>query len=130
MSEGIKDWIRNLPSTNYKAFISIWLSVAVVMIFTLSIALQVDLQTEAVYAVFIFLGGLVGADVTQFVMKRKTEIITPPAALAENTTTTTISTPTTPAKAVLSQADAQRVADAHDVRQREIAAASADGAVG
>ncbi len=124
MSEGIKDWIRNLPSTNYKAFISIWLSVAVVMIFTVSIALKVELQTEAVYAVFIFLGGLVGADVTQFVMKRKTEIITPPAAMAENTTTTTVTSPT------LSKADAQKAAEALEARQREIAAASADGAVG
>lgn len=109
MTDGIKDWIRNLPSTNYKAFISIWLSVAVVMIFTTCIALEIQLQTEAVYAVFIFLGGLVGADVTQFVMKRKTEIVTPPAAMAENTKTTTVTSG--PSASVLTKDDAQLAAE-------------------
>ena len=121
MSKGIKDWIRNLPSTNYKAFLSIWLSVAVVLIFTVSIALQVEMQTEAVYAVFFFLSALMGIDTTQFIYKRKTEILTPPQSLAENTTTTNLTE--SHAAPVLTQTDAQRAADALEERQRELRAA-------
>lgn len=87
-----KSWVSDLPTTNYKALVSVWLSVIVVIAITTCIVLQIEIQTEALYAVFIFLGGMIGADVTQFVQKRKTEIVTPPQAMAENTSTTTIST--------------------------------------
>jgi hypothetical protein len=96
-----KSWVTDLPSTPYKAFISIWLAVFVAVVFTLCIALKQEIQVEAMYGVFIFVGGMIGADVTQFVYKRKTEIITPPQAMADNTMTTTVSTPA-PAKAGLS----------------------------
>lgn len=91
-----KQWVSDLPTTNYKAFVSVWLSVLVVLAITTCIVLQRDVQTEALYAVFIFLGGMIGADVTQFIQKRKTEIITPPQAMAENTTTVTTGTHAVP----------------------------------
>lgn len=92
--EATKAWIRDLPSTNYRIFIGIWLSVCVILIFTVCIAIQRELQIEAMYAVILFLGTLLGLDVTQFVMKRKTEIVTPPQTTAEHATVTTVATST------------------------------------
>lgn len=82
--QSTKDWIRDLPSTNYRIFLGIWLSVFVVLAFTVCIAIQREIQVEAVYAVFAFLGVVLGLDVTQFNIKRKTEIVTPPQTTADN----------------------------------------------
>ena len=82
--EATKDWIRNLPSTNYRIFLGIWLSVFVVLAFTICVAIQREIQVEAIYAIFAFLGVVLGLDVTQFNIKRKTEIVTPPQTTAEN----------------------------------------------
>lgn len=91
-----KTWVTDLATTPYKAVISTWLAVFVGVVFTICIALRIDLQVEAMYGVFIFVGGLYGADVTQFVYKRKTEIVTPPQTTAENATATTVAAPPPP----------------------------------
>lgn len=88
--QSMKAWIRDLPSTNYRIFLGIWLSVLVVLVFTLCVAIQREIQVEAVYAIFAFLGVVLGLDVTQFNIKRKTEIVTPPQVTAEHAVSPTV----------------------------------------
>lgn len=69
--ESTKEWIRTLPSTNYRIFVSLWLSVLVVLVFTIAVVEGREFSTEQMFTIFGFLGLLLGLDVTQFVMKRK-----------------------------------------------------------
>lgn len=112
--ESTKDWIRTLPSTNYRIFVSLWLSVLVVLVFTIAVVQGREFSTEQMFTIFGFLGLLLGLDVTQFVMKRKTEIVTPPESLASNATTTTTvaSAPAPIAKTVPDAVQALRSAEA------------------
>jgi hypothetical protein len=109
-----KAWVSDLASTPYKAFISVWLAVFVTVVFTICIALKQELQVEAMYGVFIFVGGMIGADVTQFSIKRKTEIVTPPQTTAENATATTVATaPQPPVKPASSGLSVPPIAASH-----------------
>ena len=80
----MKNFIDTLSTTNFRIFVSVMLSVILVLSILTAVLRGTQMQTEIVISLLTFVGGMLGIDVTQFVMKRKTEIVTPPQTTAEN----------------------------------------------
>jgi disulfide bond formation protein DsbB len=89
----VKNWIADLATTNFRIFLSMMLAVVLVLVLLIGVMLRIELQAEVVWALLAFVGAMLGIDVTQFSIKRKTEIVTPPQTTAENATVTTITAP-------------------------------------
>jgi disulfide bond formation protein DsbB len=85
----MKQWVADLATTNFRIFVSIMLAVVTVIVMLVCLIAQIPLQSEIVWAVLAFLGAMLGIDVTQFSIKRKTELVTPPTTTAEHATVTT-----------------------------------------
>jgi hypothetical protein len=92
----MKRWIADLSTTNFRIVISLSLAVLLVVVLLTGIMFRIELQSEIVWALLAFVGGMLGIDVTQFSIKRKTEILTPPQVTAEHATSTTVVTTTPP----------------------------------
>lgn len=88
----MKRWIADLATTNFRIVISLGLAVLLVVVILIGVVIRVEMQTEIVWALFAFVAGMLGIDVTQFSIKRKTEILTPPQVTAENATATITAT--------------------------------------
>jgi hypothetical protein len=88
----MKRWIADLATTNFRIVVSIGLAVLLVIVLLTALMLKIELQSEIVWALVAFVGGMLGIDVTQFSIKRKTEIVTPPQTTAEHATVTTVAT--------------------------------------
>jgi disulfide bond formation protein DsbB len=86
----MKRWIADLATTNFRIVVSIALAVLLVVVLLIAIMMRIELQSEIVWALVAFVGGMLGIDVTQFSIKRKTEIVTPPQTTAEHATVTTV----------------------------------------
>lgn len=80
----MKQWISDLSTTNFRIFVSIVVAVIVVLTLLAGLILRIEMQTEVVFAILAFVGAMLGIDVTQFSIKRKTEIVTPPQVTAEH----------------------------------------------
>jgi disulfide bond formation protein DsbB len=111
-------WIADLATTNFRIVVSIILAVVLVLVLLVALILKIELQSEIVWALIAFVGAMLGIDVTQFSIKRKTEIVTPPQTTAENATATTVAS--APAAAV------PRVPAAVATMQSSVAARAAD----
>jgi hypothetical protein len=94
----MKRWIADLATTNFRIVISLGLAVLLVVVILTGVVLRVEMQTEIIWALFAFVAGMLGIDVTQFSIKRKTEILTPPQVTAEHATSTTVIAPPAPPK--------------------------------
>lgn len=94
----MKRWIADLATTNFRIVISLGLAVLLVVVILTGVVLRIEMQTEIIWALFAFVAGMLGIDVTQFSIKRKTEILTPPQVTAEHATSTTVIAPPTPPK--------------------------------
>jgi hypothetical protein len=110
----MKRWIADLATTNFRIVISLGLAVLLVVVLLTGIMLKIELQSEIVWALLAFVGAMLGIDVTQFSIKRKTEILTPPQVTAENATATITATapvrstplpPATPASSTVADSD-------------------------
>lgn len=88
----MKRWIADLSTTNFRIVISLCLAVLLVVVLLTGLMFKIELQSEIVWALLAFVGAMLGIDVTQFSIKRKTEIITPPQVTAEHATSTTVIT--------------------------------------
>lgn len=77
-------WLANYPSTNARLFASVCLDVVFVLTALFCMVRKVDVDTNIIWTIGTFLLVLSGLDATQFTVKRKTEIITPPQTTAEN----------------------------------------------
>jgi disulfide bond formation protein DsbB len=88
----VKKWIADLATTNFRIVISLMLAVLLVIVLLAGVMLKIELQSEIVWGLFAFVGSMLGIDVAQFSIKRKTEIVTPPQTTAENATATTVTT--------------------------------------
>lgn len=84
----MKQWVNDLSTTNFRIFVSIVLAVIVVLTLLIGVVLNKPMQTDIVVTIVTFVAAMLGIDLTQFVMKRKTEIVTPPQVTAENATPT------------------------------------------
>ena len=145
------DWVSDYPSTNGKIILGMrlaWVFVAFdlsLVVAILVLAKQGQLPKDTPWDVITtilelsgwFIAGLMGLGIAQFVGKRATTDAVVVKAVSDakiaeantpGTVTTTSTVTATPG--VLTQADAQTAAETLEARQREIAAASADGAVG
>jgi hypothetical protein len=80
----MKRWIADLATTNFRIVISIGTSGAPGVVLLTGIMLKIELQSEIVWALLAFVGAMLGIDVTQFSIKRKTELVTPPTVTAEH----------------------------------------------
>lgn len=76
---GFKAWVTDVPTVNYRTVRATYLSEVVVAYLTVAIISHSvwpgtfgDLQIEAIYAVFFFLGTLQGLNVAAFIGKRAT----------------------------------------------------------
>lgn len=98
----MKRWIADLATTNFRIVISLGLAILLVLVLLIALMLKIELQTEIVWALVAFVAGMLGIDVTQFSIKRNTQIVTPPQTTAEHATVTTVAT-----APVLTKADAQ-----------------------
>jgi uncharacterized membrane protein YjjP (DUF1212 family) len=94
----MKRWIADLATTNFRIVISLGLAVLLVVVLLTGLMFKIELQSEIVWALLAFVAGMLGIDVTQFSIKRKTEILTPPQVTAEHATTTTVIAPPIPPK--------------------------------
>jgi disulfide bond formation protein DsbB len=88
----MKRWIADLATTNFRIVISLGLAVLLVVVLLTGLMFKIELQSEIVWALLAFVGAMLGIDVTQFSIKRKTEIVTPPQTTAEHATATTVLT--------------------------------------
>jgi hypothetical protein len=86
----VKTWIADLATTNFRIFVSLMLAVLLVVTLLVALVVKIELQSEIVWGLLTFVGAMLGIDVTQFSIKRKTEIVTPPQTTAENATATTV----------------------------------------
>jgi hypothetical protein len=110
---GFKKWLKDVPSVNYRAVSAGYLSEVVVSYLVVAIIARSiwptvfgELQIEAIYAVFFFLGTLQGLNVAAFIGKRATanpEMVAATAAAEQAPDVlplvTTEKTETTPKKA-------------------------------
>lgn len=94
----MKRWIADLSTTNFRIVISLGLAVLLVVVLLVGVMLKIELQEGIVWALVAFVGGMLGIDVTQFSIKRKTEIVTPPQTTAEHATATTVVSASVPPK--------------------------------
>jgi disulfide bond formation protein DsbB len=88
----MKRWISDLSTTNFRIVISLGLAVLLVVVVLGGVVLRIEMQSEIIWALFAFVAGMLGIDVTQFSIKRKTEIVTPPQVTAENAIATITAT--------------------------------------
>lgn len=109
------NWLTTYPSTNARLFASVCLDVVYVLTALFCMVQRIDVDSNIIWALGTFLLVLSGLDATQFNIKRKTEIVTPPQAMAENTKTTTVTAPP-----VFTQADAQRAAALLEANQQKL----------
>lgn len=91
----MKRWIADLATTNFRIFVSILLAAVLVLTLLTGLMLKIELQEGIVWALVAFVGAMLGIDVQQFSIKRKTEIITPPQVTAEHVSAT-ITAPVAP----------------------------------
>jgi hypothetical protein len=89
----MKRWIADLSTTNFRIVVSIGLAVLLVLVLLTALMLRIELQSEIVWALVAFVGGMLGIDVTQFSIKRKTELVTPPTVTADHATVTAAPAP-------------------------------------
>ena len=90
MTAALKQWLADFPSTNARIVLSLLLTVVVILtLTTVGIVLNRPVNEVVVYAVLTYLAVAQGLDVTQFNVKRKTTIVTPPDAMASNVTAET-----------------------------------------
>lgn len=82
-------WLLSYPSTNARLFASVCLDVLYVVVSLACMARQVAVDSNILFGVGSFLLILSGLDATQFTIKRKTELVTPPTTTAENAKPTT-----------------------------------------
>jgi hypothetical protein len=77
-------WVADLPSTNFRILVSICLAVVVVLSALLSMLVapgRMGMVQEPIFnSILIFLGVMMGLDVTAFAIKRTTFTETPPAS--------------------------------------------------
>lgn len=107
----MKRWIADLATTNFRIVISLGLAVLLVLVLLTALMLKIELQSEIVWALVAFIAGMLGIDVTQFSIKRKTEIVTPPQVTAEHVTATiTAAAPATPGQLTKADADVAALA--------------------
>lgn len=127
----MKSWVSDLSSTNFRIFVSILLAVFVVVVLTVvGLVFNRPVQEGVMWAVLGFIGLMLGLDVSQFVMKRKTEIVTPPETTADNARSVTVTGTAPAAKAgpsVLTREDAQRAAAAYAGRPAEVPDVEGEG---
>ena len=93
----LNSWLNDYPSTNARLATSVFLDIAFVLTVLGGMILRIQMDSNVIWSLGTFLLVLSGLDATQFNIKRKTEIVTPPQTTAENATATT--TVATPAKA-------------------------------
>lgn len=86
----MKRWIADLSTTNFRIVISLGLAILLVLVLLASLVLKIELQSEIVWALVAFVAGMLGIDVTQFSIKRNTQLVTPPITTAEHATATTV----------------------------------------
>ncbi len=92
-------WLSDFPTTNARILWSLTMAtVALMVLIVVGFALNRDVNEAVVYAVLGFLGVSLGLDVTQFNVKRKTTIVSPPEVMAENATSETVATVPVPAR--------------------------------
>lgn len=108
----MKAWVSDLSSTNFRIFVSIVLAVFVVVVLTVvALVFNRPVQEGVMWAVLGFIGLMLGLDVSQFVMKRKTELVSPPTTTADNARSVTVAEETiTPPKPVFTREVAREVA--------------------
>lgn len=110
----MKAWVSDLSSTNFRIFVSIVLAVFVVTVLTVvGLVLNRPVQEGVMYAVLGFIGVMLGLDVSQFIMKRKTEIVTPPEITADHARNPAAQPAPAPPPAVLTRDIAERAAAAY-----------------
>lgn len=113
----MKAWVSDLSSTNFRIFVSILLAVFVVVVLTIvGLVFNQPVQEGVMWAVLGFIGLMLGLDVSQFVMKRKTELVTPPTTTADNARSVTVAeapAPPNPVPEVLTRDVAERAAAAY-----------------
>lgn len=80
----INGWLSQYPSTNARLATSVCLDIVYVLTVLGCMAFKIDVDSNIVWALGTFLLVLSGLDATQFSIKRKTEIVTPPQTTAEN----------------------------------------------
>ena len=86
----MKRWIADLSTTNFRIVISLCLAVLLVVVLLAGLIFKIELQSEIVWALVAFVGAMLGIDVQQFSIKRKTELVTPPQVTAEHATSPTV----------------------------------------
>lgn len=103
----INTWLNDYPSTNARLFTSVCLDVVFVATALFCMVRKIEVDSNIIWSLGTFLLVLSGLDATQYTMKRKTEIITPPQTTAEHAVATTVvtapvapSAPTTAAAAI------------------------------
>lgn len=77
-------WLLNYPSTNARLFASVCLDVLYTLVSLVCMVLRIPVDSNVLFGVGSFLLILSGLDATQFTIKRKTELVTPPTTTAEN----------------------------------------------
>lgn len=108
----MKKWVSDLSSTNFRIFVSILLAVFVVIVLTVvGLVFNRPVQEGVMWAVLGFIGLMLGLDVSQFVFKRKTELVSPPTTTAENARSVIAAETPAPPKPVFTREVAREVAE-------------------
>jgi hypothetical protein len=94
----LNGFLADYPSTNARLATSVCLDIAFVLTVLGGMILRIDMDSNVIWSLGTFLLVLSGLDATQFNIKRKTEIVTPPQTTAENATATTSVSTTAQAK--------------------------------
>lgn len=77
-------WLTDYPSTNARLFTSVVLDVVFVLSADFCMVRKIAIDSNVIWSIGAFLLVLSGLDATQFTLKRKTELVTPPTTTAEN----------------------------------------------
>lgn len=80
----INNWLLDYPSTNARLFVSVILDAIYVLTGLVCMVLKIAVDSNIIWSLGTFLLVLSGLDATQFNIKRKTELVTPPTTTAEN----------------------------------------------
>lgn len=80
----LNDFLAEYPSTNGRLLAGTLLAVLYVVVALGGMVLNRNVDINVLWAVGTFILLLSGIDATQFAIKRKTEIVTPPQTTAEN----------------------------------------------
>jgi hypothetical protein len=73
-------WLAELPSTNFRIFVSVCLAVVFVLTMLLGIVLGREIPLDIATMLATFLAAMMGIDLVQFKVKRDTFTPAPPAA--------------------------------------------------